>query len=78
MPSKAFAGTHKPSFAPFRSDFSDTSPPTPLHRPDWFRLPAAPTQLVAAMRAPHVRKRKRNYECFLQNGWRLCCNFYYR
>jgi hypothetical protein len=48
VPSKAFAGTHKPSFAPFRSDFMDTSPLTLLRRPDWFHLPAAPIRLAAA------------------------------
>src|ERR1035437_818218 len=38
----------KPGFAPFRSDFSDTTPSTPLRRPDWFRLAAAPIRPAAA------------------------------
>src|ERR1035437_7329024 len=41
-PSRAFAVTIKPRCSPFRSDFSDTPPSTPLRRPDWFRLVAAP------------------------------------
>jgi hypothetical protein len=48
VPSKAFAGIHKPSFAPFQSDFTDTPPSTPLRRPDWFCLAAAPIQQAVA------------------------------
>ena len=48
VPSNAFAGTHKPSFAPFRSDFTHTPPSTPLRRPDLFCLAAAPIQRAVA------------------------------